>query len=78
MITVSLRLPDELLDEVDRYASDMHLRRTAYIRLALEIMNEQAKKKARREKLMAASRLVRSESMKVNKEFSEFEDDAID
>ena len=74
MTTLSLRLPDELLHEVDSYAEQLHLPRAAYVRKALEQMNAAVSAQQRRTRLMEASLRVRGESMRVNDEFSAIED----
>lgn len=74
MTTMSLRLPDELLHEVDTYAEQMHIPRAAYVRKALEQMNAAVSAQRRRARLMEASLKVRAESMRVNDEFSVVED----
>ena len=74
MTTLSLRLPDELLHEIDTYAGEMHIPRAAYVRKALEQMNMTVAAQRRRSRLMEASLKVRAESMKVNDEFSRIED----
>lgn len=74
MTTLSLRLPDELLHEIDIYAGEMHIPRAAYVRKALEQMNMTVAAQRRRTRLMEVSLKVRVESMKVNTEFSEIED----
>ena len=74
MTTLSLRLPDELLHEVDTYAEQLHLPRAAYVRKALEQMNAAVSAQQRRTRLMEASLKVRGESMQINDEFSAIED----
>ena len=74
MTTLSLRLPDELLHEVDSYAEQLHLPRAAYVRKALEQMNAAVSAQQRRTRLMEASLKVRAESMRVNAEFDAVED----
>jgi predicted transcriptional regulator len=73
MTTISLRLPDDLLREVEERAEDLHLPRAEYVRRALEKMNREVLLQQRRSRLMELSRRVRVESMKVNAEFSEVE-----
>ncbi len=75
MSTLSVRLPDELLREVDALAGELHLPRAAYVRKALEELNAAVVADRRRARLMEVSRKVRVESMRVNAEFSEVEDD---
>jgi len=74
MTTLSLRLPDELLHDIDSHAEQLHLPRAAYVRKALEQMNATVAAQQRRTRLMEASLKVRTESMLVNAEFSEIED----
>ncbi len=78
MTIVSIRLPENVLREVDLFAKDIHIPRTEYIRRAIEQMNENIKNKKRSERLKAVSLRVRKESIRVNKEFSELEDDLED
>lgn len=75
MNSISIRLPDELLKEVDKLAKKLKLARTEYIRQAIETMNRKTINKERYDRLVKVSRRVRKESMAVNAEFDEFEDD---
>ena len=75
MITVSIRLPDSLLNEVDKIAKDLNVPRTAYLRQAIVSMNSRVKEEKRRARIMKLSRRVRKESMRVNSEFSGVEND---
>jgi predicted transcriptional regulator len=75
MTTVSIRLPDEILSEVDKIAKDLKVPRTAYLRQAILSMNNKIKEDRRRARIMKISRRVRKESMRVNAEFSEVEHD---
>lgn len=74
MTTLSLRLPDDLLHDVDASAEQLHLPRAAYVRKALEQMNASVAAQRRRARLMEVSLKVRTESMRVNAEFDEIED----
>jgi predicted transcriptional regulator len=74
MTTLSLRMPDELLHEVDAFAEQLHIPRAAYVRKALEQMNAAVAAQQRRTRLMEASLKVRGESMRVNAEFDAVED----
>jgi len=73
MTTISLRLPDDLLREVEERAGDLHVPRAEYVRRALERMNREVLQQKRRTRLMEISLRVREESMNVNAEFSEVE-----
>jgi predicted transcriptional regulator len=70
MTSLSLRLPDELLHDVDDFARQMHIPRAEYVRKALEQMNMAVAAKRRRTRLMETSLRVRMESMKINAEFN--------
>jgi predicted transcriptional regulator len=74
MTTLSLRLPDELLHDVDDFAKQMHIPRAEYVRKALEHMNMAVAAQYRRKRLMETSLKVRAESMNVNAKFSDVED----
>ena len=78
MSVVTVRLPDQLLHDLDAYAQAIHLQRAEYIRLAIEHMNMTIKNKERIERLKKASLRVRKESMQINKEFSRVEYDPED
>ncbi|MCX5910805.1 MAG: ribbon-helix-helix protein, CopG family [Deltaproteobacteria bacterium] len=73
MTTISIRLPDDMLNEVDKIAKDLNVPRTAYLRQAILSMNSKVKEDRRRARIMEVSRRVRNESMRVNAEFSEVE-----
>ena len=75
MNTISIRLPDDMLNEVDKIAKDLNLPRTAYLRQAILSMNSKVKEDRRRARIMKLSRRVRKESMRINAEFSEVEHD---
>ncbi len=73
MNTISMRLPDELLRELDKRAAELDLPRTEYIRRAIRAMNVAIDDAKRRERLQRASLKVRAESMKVNAQFAALE-----
>lgn len=75
MSVISIRLPEQLLHELDHMAHFLHIQRAEYIRKAIEYMNESIAQNNRKEKLIQASLRVRNESMRINKEFSEIEHD---
>jgi predicted transcriptional regulator len=54
MTSLSLRLPDELLHDVDDFARQMHIPRAEYVRKALEQMNMAVAAQRRRTRLMDA------------------------
>ena len=73
MNTVSMRLPDELLREVDKRAAELDIPRTEYMRRAILAMNRVFEDTKRRDRLKRASLKVHAESMKVNAEFAAIE-----
>jgi predicted transcriptional regulator len=73
MATLSLRLSDELLSEVDLLADSMGIGRAEYVRQALIRMKADTEAIRLRKRLQDASLKVRSESMVVNAEFSSIE-----
>ena len=75
MTTISIRLPEDILSEVDQIAKDLEVPRTAYLRRAILSMNSKIKEDRRRARIMNLSRRVRKESMRVNAEFSKVEHD---
>ena len=66
---ISLKLPEELLKESNRYARKLGISRAAYLREAIERMNREARGRIRAERLKRESLLTRAESMRVNREF---------
>lgn len=75
MTTISIRLPDNVLNEVDKIAKDLKVPRTAYLRQAILSMNSKVKEDRRKARIMKLSKRVRKESMRINAEFSEVEHD---
>ena len=75
MTMVSVRLNDKLFAAMQAKAQALHLSQTEYIREAIERMNAEAEQAQRTQQLRQASLLVRKESMQVNKEFSQIEQD---
>lgn len=73
MGTVSLRIDDDLLEEANRKAKALHVSRAEYVRMAVSEMNERVAEDLRRQRLQRASRKVREESLRVNREFAAFE-----
>ena len=73
MRAISLKLPEDVL-EISRWCADtLHLSSAAYIRRAIERMNRQTEAFLRAKRLAEASKKVRKESMRVNREFAAIE-----
>jgi metal-responsive CopG/Arc/MetJ family transcriptional regulator len=75
MRCIALKLPNELLDESDRYADRLQISRAEYIRVAIRRMNRKTAARLRAERLAEVSKRVREESMRVNAEFAAIERD---
>ena len=75
MRTISLNLPEAVLEASNKAATTLRLSRAAYIRKAIERMNRDTAARQRAEQLAQASKKVRAESMCVNAEFAAFERD---
>lgn len=75
MNTISIRLPEHLLSEIDQRSKDLNISRTEYVRKALVRLNKDIASERRRAHLIQVSQRVRNESMSVNAEFGEVEDD---
>ena len=73
METISLKLPEDLLNESGRHAAALRLSRAAYIRQAIERLNRESQARLRAKRLAEVSRKVRKESMRVNAEFAAIE-----
>jgi len=75
MTTISLRIPESLLNEVSHLAKARRLPRSEYIRRALDHMNRETESAIRQRRIAEASRRVRESSMNVNAEFDVIEYD---
>lgn len=73
MDIVSMRLPEDLLREVDRRSAELNISRADYVRRALLAMNRAVLAEQRKARLRAASLRVRAESIRVNAEFAAIE-----
>jgi hypothetical protein len=72
---ISLKLPKDVLEASRRCADTLHLSSAAYIRRAVERMNRQTQALFRAPRLAEASKKVRKESLRVNREFNAIERD---
>ena len=73
MGAISLKLPEDVLETSRRCADTLHLSMAAYIRRAVEHMNRQAPALLCARRLAEASKKVRKESLRVNREFAAIE-----
>ena len=72
-MNITVNIPDRIIVQADKNASILHIKRSEYIRKALENLNNQISKNEKYERLLYLSNLVRDESMNINKEFEEIE-----
>jgi len=75
MATISIRLQDDILEEITIRAQELHIPRTEYVRRAIQSMNEKVEREIRTKRIREASKRVREESMRVNAEFAAVEGD---
>ncbi|MGV8949431.1 MAG: CopG family transcriptional regulator [Candidatus Paracaedibacter sp.] len=74
-MNITVNIPDNIITEADKNASALHIKRSEYIRKALENMNNQILKNEKYARLLHLSSLVRDESKNINQEFEEIEYD---
>jgi len=75
MEAISLKLPEELLEDSAQCAEALKMSRAAYVRQAIEQMNRRTRAEIRGRRLTAASLKVRQESKRVNAEFAAIDRD---
>lgn len=73
MNAFSVRLPENLMKEVDARAKVLHVPRSEYVRLAISRMNREVAAEERRNRLQLVSERVRDESMRICAEFDAVE-----
>ena len=74
MATISIRIQDAVLEEINDNSQKLQIPRAEYVRQAVIAMNKQVDKELRRKRITEASMRVREESMRVNAEFAAIED----
>ena len=75
MEAISLKLPEDLLQDSAKCAEALKMSRAAYVRRAIEQMNRKTRSQIRRQRLTSASLKVRKESKRVNGEFAAIDRD---
>lgn len=75
MPEISLKLSERLFTTTDECAAALQLSRAEYTRQALERMNRDTRAHLRAQRLRAASRRVRQNSIRINAEFDAVEGD---
>lgn len=74
MKALSLKLKEELFQEIEQIVHQIHTPRNAYINEALAFYNQIQRRRLLRNKLRVESKLVRSSSLDVLREFEKIED----
>ena len=69
MKTVSLKIDDSIFGETEKILSNINMPRNRYINEALEYYNKIQKRKILEKRLKVESEIVKSDSMKVLKDF---------
>ena len=75
MRTISLNLPEELMEASGRLSAALRLPRAEYIRRAIEEMNRRTDAELRARRMRAAVRKCRAADLAVNAEFAAIEHD---
>lgn len=75
MKQLSLKLREDVFDEVERVTHQMHVPRNAYINAALHFYNKLYRRKLLKKQLTREAGFVRSSSLEVLGEFEKLEDE---
>ncbi len=73
MSALTIRLTNQVIDEVNNRAKKLRITRSEYIRESIKSMNKKLQQQERKDRFIRVSKLVRKESMLVNSEFSKVE-----
>jgi predicted transcriptional regulator len=76
--SLSLKLKDDIFEEVEYIIKKIKKHRNTYINEALSLYNQLKRKEIIKNQLELESKLVRENSMKVLKEFEELEDNILE
>lgn len=74
MATISIRIQDDVLEELNERSRNLDIPRAEYVRQAVVAMNKKVDRELRKKRIMEASTRVREESMRINAEFDAVED----
>ena len=75
MKVLSLKLREDVFEEVERLVHAVRIPRNTYINQALDFYTRLIKRKLLKQQLQKESKVVRVNSLRVLKEFERFEDD---
>jgi len=74
MKALSLKLKDDIFEEVERVTHAIHVPRNAYINQALDFFNKLNERKLLKKQLHKESKRVQRGSMEILREFEQLED----
>ncbi len=77
MKILSLKLKEDIFDEVENLIKEIHMSRNAYLNEAVEFYNKLNKRKSLRNKLAQESKAVSATSLEVLRELEKLEDDLL-
>jgi predicted transcriptional regulator len=77
MKALSLKLKDEISDDVERIIKTIHVSRNAYINQAVQFYNTLNKREALREKLRKESSIASATSLEVLREMEELDEHSV-
>jgi len=75
--TISLKIQENLFTETETLVHKINIKRNPYINQALKYYNRLIKRRLLREQYQNESALVKGESLAVNHEFEQMEDDIL-
>jgi len=73
MSLVTIRISEELMNKTNQIARSLKVSRNEYIKKSILTMNESVNQQEIKIQLTKSSKLVRNNSMQVNKDFDEIE-----
>lgn len=73
MSLVTIRISEELMNKTNQIARSLKVSRNEYIKKSILTMNESVNQQELKIQLTKSSKLVRNNSMQVNKDFDEIE-----
>jgi len=74
---VNLNLPDEMLEKATKYAKKLHLKRSAFLRKAIDRHIAQTERELLADQFRKASEKCRDESLAICREFEAIEDNSV-
>ena len=77
MKVLSLKLKEDIFEEVERVVHRMHMPRNAYINEALSFFNQLNRRKLLKKQLAKESRAVRGSSLEMLRVFERMEEEAV-